>query len=149
MEPFERLKSARIAAGFKTAISAAESLGVNPRTYTAHENGNRSFGREQAAHYARRFKTTPEFLLFGKEQPPISNGSNTDGETVLNGEVLNSILNNPLTHEPGTLDAELFSEALKQALKLESEILGGNGTLEDVSMITAALYKAAKAKKGK
>ncbi|MCE7028440.1 S24 family peptidase [Jiella avicenniae] len=40
-------------------------MGVGIPTYTHHENGTRAYGPDDAVTYARRFKTTPEWLLFG------------------------------------------------------------------------------------
>jgi len=39
MNAAERLRSARIKAGFETAKAAAEAMGVPPATYIQHENG--------------------------------------------------------------------------------------------------------------
>jgi len=62
----DRLRSARRDAGFKTATAAAEALGINLSTYTQHENGTRAYEDDAAISYARKFKTTPEWLLFGR-----------------------------------------------------------------------------------
>lgn len=65
MKPHERLAAARKAAGFENAQEAAEAIGVKYSTYASHENGNREFTRN-ATLYARRFKTTIDWLLLGK-----------------------------------------------------------------------------------
>ena len=65
MEKNERLKQARIDAGFRFASHAADSLGVKRPTYVHHENGTRDFGADEARQYARRFKVSPEWLLYG------------------------------------------------------------------------------------
>ena len=65
----ERLKQARIEAGFRTAAEAAEALGVNRVTYVAHENGNSGIRAEKAELYARRFGVSLEWLLTGKGDP--------------------------------------------------------------------------------
>lgn len=65
----ERLKQARIAAGFKSARAAAEALGVPTATYTQHENGRRGIGRE-ADVYVRRFRVSLDWLMFGKGPAP-------------------------------------------------------------------------------
>lgn len=62
----ERLKAARIAAGFPTAADAARGLGMPVGTYSGHENGHRGFPKSRAPFYARKFKTTEEWLLYGK-----------------------------------------------------------------------------------
>ena len=64
--PNERLREARVKAGFESAVDAADALGVPRSTYIGHENGHRGFPKGRAPDYARKFKTTPEWLLFGK-----------------------------------------------------------------------------------
>lgn len=70
MTPNERLRAARIEAGFETAKEAAEALGVPVSTYIGHENGLRGFPAKKAPIYARRFKVTAEWLLYGKNAKP-------------------------------------------------------------------------------
>lgn len=64
--PNERLRLAREAAGFATAVDAADALGVPRSTYIGHENGHRGFPAKRAPTYARRFKVSEEWLLYGK-----------------------------------------------------------------------------------
>lgn len=66
----ERLRAARIAAGFDSATAAAAFHGWTPSTYTAHENGQNGFKVKQAVVYARAFKVSPEWLQFGANPPP-------------------------------------------------------------------------------
>lgn len=66
MEPCQRLKQAREAAGFESASEAATALGVALSTYTQHENGTRGIPKARAKQYAQRFGTSPEWLLFGR-----------------------------------------------------------------------------------
>ena len=65
----ERLREARKRAGFTSAVEAAASLGVAYPTYMHHENGTRGFTRH-AAHYARRFRVSLDWLLSGKGELP-------------------------------------------------------------------------------
>lgn len=69
-EAADRLKAARIAANFDSAKSAAEAMGVPVASYIQHENGGRGFKRDRAEQYARRFRTTPEWLLLGRGKAP-------------------------------------------------------------------------------
>lgn len=62
----ERLKAARIKSGYESASQAAEAMGVPIATYIQHENGVRGFPATRAERYARFFRTTPEWLLYGK-----------------------------------------------------------------------------------
>jgi phage repressor protein C with HTH and peptisase S24 domain len=66
MSTGERLKAARMAAGYESAKAAAEAIGVPVATYTQHENAHRGLPAERARHYARFFDTTPEWLLYGR-----------------------------------------------------------------------------------
>jgi SOS-response transcriptional repressor LexA len=61
----DRLRESRLAAGFKSTLAAAERLGVSASTYRAHENGQNDFNDEQAQHYARTFRVSPAYLMFG------------------------------------------------------------------------------------
>lgn len=64
--PNQRLRQARENAGFSTAKEAAQSMGVPVSTYIGHENGHRGFPAQRAPQYARKFKVTEEWLLYGK-----------------------------------------------------------------------------------
>jgi phage repressor protein C with HTH and peptisase S24 domain len=70
MEPWQRLKQAREAAGYENASAAARAFGWPEARYRHHENGQRNFRRPDAITYAKVFKTTPEWLMFGKDGPP-------------------------------------------------------------------------------
>lgn len=64
--PNDRLKQARLSAGYGTAREAAAALGIAESTYTQHENGLRGFPASRAPTYARKFKVSEEWLLYGK-----------------------------------------------------------------------------------
>jgi phage repressor protein C with HTH and peptisase S24 domain len=61
----ERLKRARIEAGYAKAIDAARALDVEPGTYNHHENGTAGLSRA-GERYARFFGVNLEWLLTGK-----------------------------------------------------------------------------------
>lgn len=65
----KRLAAAR-ALYFSSAKSAAEAMGIPVATYIQHENGTRGFRAPTAERYAKRFKTQPEWLLYGRGDPP-------------------------------------------------------------------------------
>lgn len=65
-EPYERLQTARAAAGFENAVDAARAFGWNDVTYRAHENGTRGLRPDVAARYARAFKVSTGWLLTGE-----------------------------------------------------------------------------------
>jgi hypothetical protein len=64
----ERLRIAR-SKRFKSARSAAASLGIPPATYGAHERaelpGGRDYGGDEAITYGRHFDVSPGWLLTG------------------------------------------------------------------------------------
>lgn len=65
IEAGKRLKAAREAAGFATATDAAEALAMSRDTYIQHESGRSPFNKKKAELFAKKFRTTPEHLLFG------------------------------------------------------------------------------------
>jgi len=66
MEMHDRLRKAREQAGFENAADAARKFGWTESTYRAHENGYRSIPRAKAPVYARAFRVSPEWLLYGR-----------------------------------------------------------------------------------
>lgn len=144
MEPHERLRTARFNAGFKTATAAAKSLGVNVSTYSSHENGSRAFGHEEAAHYARRLKTSPQFLLYGEGQPREDIKPVADD---LTHNLLGEMASNSDRPQTDKLDLELFLKSFEEGIRLEEQILDGRGSIRDLSIIVENIYNAAKNKK--
>lgn len=66
MDVATRLREARIGAGFGSASEAARRFGWTDATYRHHENGTRNVPQPKAETYARAFRVSPEWLLFGK-----------------------------------------------------------------------------------
>lgn len=64
-EQHDRLRMSRIAAGFKTQAEAVRRYGWNPNSYKSNENGNASFGFDQAVEYATAYRVQPEWLYRG------------------------------------------------------------------------------------
>lgn len=64
----ERLKKARIAAGFETAKAAADRFNWKIETYRHHENGTggREVSKRLAPDYAKKFKVRVDWLLYGQ-----------------------------------------------------------------------------------
>jgi hypothetical protein len=73
MKPGERLKQARVNAGFKTARAAARTFGWVEPTYLAHENEGRGLRADQARMYAKALGVPFIWLLHGDQdlQPPM------------------------------------------------------------------------------
>jgi len=69
----DRLRSARIKAGFKSARAAALKHGWTPSTYAAHENGQNEFDPATAAKYGKAFKVSAGWLMTGGDSgaPPM------------------------------------------------------------------------------
>ncbi|GEM_PF-2057288 len=71
MEPKDRLKEARIKAGFETPSDAARALKeINKNTLISNENGNRPISRKAAEKYGELFGVDPGWILFGEGGSP-------------------------------------------------------------------------------
>lgn len=88
--PNQRLKLARIRAGYESASDAARALGLPLATYIQHENGYRGFPVKRAPTYARKFKVSEEWLLYGKGQsaPPSSEPSELELAAMLSDAMM-------------------------------------------------------------
>ncbi|RAI42801.1 hypothetical protein CH341_17560 [Rhodoplanes roseus] len=64
--PSDRLSRARERAGFATATDAARRHHWNENTYRSHENGSRDLSRKAAEKYAKTFKVSSGWLLYGE-----------------------------------------------------------------------------------
>lgn len=63
----QRLRRARMNAGYASATKAADAIGVSHSTYRAHENGQNDYSPEDAAVYARKFGSRASYLLTGED----------------------------------------------------------------------------------
>lgn len=70
----KRLKDIREKRGFSSAKGAAEAMGVSVATYIQHESGVRGYPAAKAERYAKFFRTTPEWLLYGRQTTPAQLG---------------------------------------------------------------------------
>ncbi|MEG8021821.1 hypothetical protein [Sphingomonas aerolata] len=59
----ERLREARVQAGYASAAAAAAAFGFGVSTLTSHENGTRGYDIDAAVRYGRAFKVNPGRLL--------------------------------------------------------------------------------------
>lgn len=62
----ERLREARIAAGYRSAAAAARALNEHPQNVVDHEADRRGLSPEKAANYARLYKVNVSYILFGE-----------------------------------------------------------------------------------
>lgn len=74
METHDRIKQAR-SARFKTAIEAASYLGVPQATYAHHERGTRKVKPDEMERYAKAFRVSPSWLMFGEGDSGIAAGT--------------------------------------------------------------------------
>lgn len=83
--PYDRLREARIAAGFKSATAAADRLKVPLGTYAGHENGARAFDVAAAKKYALAFGVSAAWLLTGERplQTTFLGPTSGDEETIV------------------------------------------------------------------
>jgi transcriptional regulator with XRE-family HTH domain len=78
----ERLRIARLRAGFTTGKEAAEAMGFPVSTYLAHENGSRGYPASKAATYARKFKVPEVWLLYGTGPAPGTDSTDETAEVI-------------------------------------------------------------------
>lgn len=76
-DPADRLRIARLRAGFSSGKDAAEAMGIAVSTYLGHENGSRGIKPGMATRYAKRFKVSEQWLLYGTGKAPGSDGDVT------------------------------------------------------------------------
>jgi phage repressor protein C with HTH and peptisase S24 domain len=74
----ERLRAARIAAGYRTAADAAKALNDHPQNVRDHEADRRNITPEKAANYGRLYKVEPAHILFGDGHTSDSGVSEND-----------------------------------------------------------------------
>ena len=83
----ERLRDARVSAGYESAAAAAGRFGWTSSTYAGHENGSRGFKDDTAAQYAKAFRVSPEWILFGRgkdtPEPGIAIADPNGGDTLI------------------------------------------------------------------
>lgn len=68
-DPKDRLRQARIAAGFGSAAEAARRFNWPYSSYAAHENGQNAIRLENAKVYSRAFKVAAAWILTGDGGP--------------------------------------------------------------------------------
>lgn len=62
----QRLKAARLQAGFDSASGAAQAYGWTVSTYLSHENGSREVHWDHIQRYARAYRADPVWILTGE-----------------------------------------------------------------------------------
>lgn len=116
MTPGERLKEARIAAGYRSAAKAAAALGMNESAYRGHEIGQNGFTPAQAQTYATAFDVDSAWLLYGDLE---DNGGPEDfiaAVTLSSSAILAALVQS--LHDKGLLNGDETLEVYEQALLL-------------------------------
>tara|TARA_Y100001947_G_scaffold155109_1_gene160570 strand:+ start:622 stop:1305 length:684 start_codon:yes stop_codon:yes gene_type:complete len=65
-ETADRLREARVAAGYSSVQDACAAFGWKYSTYAGHENGQRGIRADALQRYAKAYRVTVEWLLTGK-----------------------------------------------------------------------------------
>ncbi len=87
MDKHDRLKKARIDAGFRSAAAAAERVGVPYGTYSGHENGGRGIKDDELKLYAKAFKASLAWLATGEGEQGINNAVGVKGLIGVGGSI--------------------------------------------------------------
>lgn len=69
--PNDRLRQAREAAGWASAMQFAHAAKINYTTYAQHENGRRDLKQDIATRYERLLNLKPSTLLYGEQLPNL------------------------------------------------------------------------------
>lgn len=77
--PADRLRKARLDAGYATAIEASSAFGYNRNSYASSENGNRGVTAAKAALYAAAFGVRADWILYGPDAGNSDIGSPNTG----------------------------------------------------------------------
>lgn len=121
-----RLKTARKAAGYKTALDFANQMKIPKSTYSQHENGKRSLTAEQITHYADKLDMEASWLLTGLGHPcPLGKNKNQRKEEI-EREITQLQESNNLPHlknphieindNSAVVNMELFSKIITSAI---------------------------------
>ena len=68
-EPYSRLKTARIADGYKTAVSFCKAHNIPLTTYNMYETGRRAISYKIAKKYAELLHTNTQWIMKGTGSP--------------------------------------------------------------------------------
>jgi transcriptional regulator with XRE-family HTH domain len=104
----ERLRRARVSAGFERATDAVRKFGWSYSRYMNYENGERAVPPKQAIQYAAAYGVTVDYIYFGKE--PFLN--QIVGMQPLSSRVLRRI---PILALENMTDLELITSGLEPA----------------------------------
>lgn len=120
MSKADRLRQARIDAGYSSASEAARAFGFKIPTLTSHENDTRDFDDKTARQYARAFRVSVEWLVFGRgdRSPPQQArlvgyvGAGSEAHYYGDGHNLNEFVPMPPGGTDTTVAVEIRGESL-------------------------------------
>ncbi len=122
-----RLKIARKAVGYKTALNFANKMNIPKSTYSQHENGKRSLTAEQITHYADKLDIEASWLLTGLGHPCPSGKNKIQRKEEIEREIIvlqasNDLptIKNPhieINDNSAVVNMELFSKIITSAIK--------------------------------
>lgn len=110
----DRLKAARLAAGYAEASDFAKRVHINPITYRAYEAGQNGFAKH-AATFAQKLGTSVEWLLYGTSPPSRLNGAAVDRDILDDVEAVTLALLLRLGRKPG--EAEALARMARRAVE--------------------------------
>jgi len=131
--PNERLKIAR-ARFFASAGEAADAMNIPRGTYAGHENGHRGFPASRAPQYARKFKVSEEWLLYGK---------GGQAETLPSDDDLEAMIAIALDELPIPVGLGDYSRAVASSLRDQLERYQASGGSKGISDVANAPDKGA------
>lgn len=122
-----RLKIARKAAGYKTALNFANEMNIPKSTYSQHENGKRSLTAEQITYYADKLDIEASWLLTGLGHPCPLGKNKVQRKDEIEREITllqesNHLppIKNPqieINDNSAVINMELFSKIITSAIK--------------------------------
>jgi len=165
----ERLKTARIAAGFKTAAEFCNKFGIPLSTYNMHETGRRKLMPAIAEKYSRLLEINPAWLITGLGNPYVTSECHEKTSLLTDNDylaLLNYQGNTKIQTRPAikidviSVDTEVFTKIIvalitiakeyklkveldficNQAIDIYNDILQTNGTSKDhLTMVDLAI----------
>ena len=117
MEPFERLREARRAAGFSGPTDAARRFHWKIETYKKHESGGRGITPRVAAIYGKAYRVNPSWILYGDGPAPVREDLSGQLDPVLLARSV-AVSRRLLGPYPATAAAEPFVISAAYALLL-------------------------------
>ncbi len=108
---FQRLKEARINAGYKSALSFAKKHNIPFTSYRNHENGHRGISIEQAIVYSKLLNIHPAWLMTGEDYSGVTH------KDLLSEEDIEKVASH-LASDKFDIDTELQKFLFETALSL-------------------------------